>query len=63
MLFELYLIDLTPEKRKEFLKAHGCWDADVENPYTYPNNWDIVPIMVFDTDDIDFGDDVFQLEE
>ena len=39
------------------------WDADVENPYTYPNNWDIVPIMVFDTDDIDFGDDVFQLEE
>ena len=24
MLFELYLIDLTPEKRKEFLEAHGC---------------------------------------
>lgn len=63
MLFELYLIDLTADKRKEFLEAHGCWDSDVENPSTFPNNWDIVPIMVFDTDDIDFGADMIEIEE
>lgn len=56
MLFELYLMDLLPEKRKEFLEAHGCWDAYVENPSTFPNNWDIAPIMVFDTDDVDDTD-------
>ena len=52
-MFELYLMDLTPEKRLEFLEAHGAWEVDVEDPSTFPNNWDIVPIMVFDTDDID----------
>lgn len=52
-MFELYLIDLTLEKRKEFLEAYGCWDVDVEDPSTFPNNWDIFPIMVFDPDDID----------
>ena len=28
MLFELYLIDLTTDKRKEFLEAHGAWEVD-----------------------------------
>lgn len=51
-------MDLLPEKRKEFLEAYGCWDADVENSSTFPNNWDIFPIMVFDTDDVDFGSDL-----
>ena len=51
IMFELFLIDLVPEKRKEFLEAHGCWDADVENPATFPNNWDVTPIMVFDPEE------------
>lgn len=51
-MFELYLMDLTPEKRLEFLEAHGAWEVDVNDPSTFPNNWDIYPIMVFDTDDI-----------
>lgn len=50
-MFELFLMDLLPEKRKEFLEAHGCWDVDVEDPKTFPNNWDIFPIMVFDPQD------------
>lgn len=54
MLFKLYLMDLTPEKREEFLEACGCWDADVENPSTFPNNWDIEPITVLVTDDVDY---------
>ncbi len=60
MLFELYLMDLTPDKRKEFLEAHGVWDVDVENSSTFPNDWDIAPIMVFDTDDVDFGLEVIE---
>ena len=55
MLFELYLMDLTTDKRKEFLEAHGAWDVDVEDPSTFPNNWDVVPIIVFDINDVDFG--------
>ena len=55
-MFELYLMDLDPEKRKEFLEAHGCWDADVEDPSTFPNNWDVFPIMTFDPDDYDYDD-------
>jgi hypothetical protein len=47
-MFELFLIDLLPEKRKEFLEAHGCWDADVNIPSTFPNNWDTLPITVFE---------------
>jgi len=54
MLFYLFLMDLLPEKRKEFLEAHGCWDADVNNPSTFPNNWDVWPIMTFDTEDDHF---------
>lgn len=56
-MFELFLMDLLPEKRKEFLEAHGCWDVNVENPSTFPNNWDIFPIMTFDPDDVDFIDE------
>ena len=52
-MLELYLMDLLPQKRKEFLEAHGCWDADVEDPSTFPNNWDAFPIMVFDTEDME----------
>lgn len=52
-MFELYLMDLHPEKRKEFLEAHGCWDADVEDTSTFPNNWDVFPIMTFDPDDME----------
>lgn len=52
-MFELYLMDLLPEKRLEFLEAHGAWEVDVEDPSTFPHNWDIVPIMVFDIDDVD----------
>lgn len=56
-MFELYLIDLLPEKRKEFLEAHGCWDVDVEDVSTFPNNWDVFPIMTFDLDDYDLDDE------
>lgn len=47
MEFELFLVDLVPDKRKEFLEAHGCWDVDIHDPSTYPNNWDKYPIASF----------------
>jgi hypothetical protein len=50
-MFELFLIDLIPEKRKEFLEAHSCWDADINVPSTFPNNWGIFPITVFEPED------------
>lgn len=52
-MFELFLIDLLPEKRKEFLEVHGCWDADENVPSTWPNNWDTFPIMTFDPEDME----------
>ena len=58
-MFELFLIDLLPQKRKEFLEAHGCWDANENNPSTWPNNWDTFPIMIFDPDEYDSDDSIY----
>jgi hypothetical protein len=49
--FELFLIDLLPEKRKEFLEAHGCWEVDENDPSTWPHSWDRFPIATFTTEE------------
>ena len=45
---EIYVMDLLPEKRRQFLEAHGCWEVDIEDPSTFPNAWDRYPITSFD---------------
>ena len=62
-MFEIFLMDLLPEKRKEFLKMCGCWEEDfnVEDPTTFPNNWDTIPLAIFYTEYWDEDEDDLSL--